>query len=94
MTASPVMPSSVPIAVPRFSTGDAATTIARLTGTTMAPPQPWMTRAQSRKPTPGASAASADPATNTPSPTTSIRRRPNRSPKAAPAINIDANVTL
>ena len=49
----------------------------------MAPPAPWMARAAISTPIPGASVAAAEAAVNTTIPRTKIRRRPNRSPRAA-----------
>jgi hypothetical protein len=43
---------------------------------------------------PGASAAAADPAVNRASPAVNIRRRPNRSPSAAPVSSSTAKVSV
>ena len=83
-TPSPVMPPQSPMAAPRFSAGNASLISVRVSGTSIAAPAPWTTRAAMSIPAPDDMAANADPATNVIRPSTYIRWRPNRSPSAAP----------
>ena len=55
-----------------------------MSGATIAAPTPWRPRAAMSVAVVGASAAAAEAAVKTPMPITNIRRRPNRSPSAAP----------
>jgi hypothetical protein len=63
-------------------------------GSTIAAPTPCTARDAIRLPMSGDSAQATDAAVNTASPTTNIRRRPNRSPSAAPVSSSTANVRL
>ena len=83
-TALPLMPDHTPIAMPRFSAGKAAARRVSVSGVTIAAPRPWAARAATRVALVGASAAAADAAVKSPSPVMNIRRRPKRSPRAAP----------
>ncbi len=94
ITASPEMPSSVPMAAPRRSGGNAADTIVSPSGRISAAPVPWTTRAAISAPTVPDSAAAADPPTNTARPAANMRRRPNRSPSAAPVMSSTAKLKL
>ena len=67
-TAIPVTALNRPIAVPRFSGGNAALSRVRPSVSSSAAPAPWTARAAIRKPTLGASALAADAAANRPSP--------------------------
>ena len=78
------MPPQIPIAAPRLSGGNASLISASVSGSSTAAPEPWITRPAISTPADGASAATAEPATNVTSPATYILRRPNRSPSAAP----------
>ena len=78
------MPPQIPMAAPRFSAGNASLIRVRVSGTSMAAPAPCTTRAAMSIPAPDDSAAGAEPRTNTMSPRTYMRRRPKRSPSAAP----------
>ena len=57
-----------------------------------AAPAPCTARAAISQPMPGASAHAADAAVNRPMPAANIRRRPNRSPSAAPVISSTARL--
>ena len=83
-TARPVIPPQAPSASPRRSAGTAAERIVSVSGITIAPPIPWIARAASSAPIDGASAAAADATVKIVRPIASIRRRPKRSPSAAP----------
>jgi len=61
---------------------------------TIAAPAPCTDRAAISVPVPGASAHAADASENTDNPTTNTRRRPNRSPSAAPVISRTAKLRL
>ena len=61
---------------------------------TIAPPTPWKARAMSRARIVGASAAAAEETVKIPRPIASIRRRPNRSPSAAPVRSSTAKVSV
>ena len=76
-----------------FVAGSAACALARSIGWLIAAaPAPWTARAAISQPMPGASAHAADPAVNRPMPAANSRRRPNRSPSAAPVINSTARL--
>jgi hypothetical protein len=61
---------------------------------TIAPPSPWTARATFSASTLGASAAATEPSVNTASPSANMRRRPKRSPSAAPVRRKTANVSV
>jgi hypothetical protein len=65
-----------------------------LSGMTIAAPAPCTTRAAISTPMLGASAAAALDRVNTLIPTANIRRRPYRSPRAAPVSISTANVSV
>ena len=77
-------PAQVPIARPRSPSGKCALMIARLLGTSSAPPIPCTARAAISTPAPGAIAQATDAAVKTATPIAKTRRRPNRSPAAPP----------
>jgi hypothetical protein len=83
-TPRPVMPPQIPIAAPRFSAGNAPLISVRVSGTSIAAPAPCTTRAAMSIPALDEVAATAEPTTNVSRPSTYMRRRPNRSPSAAP----------
>ena len=83
-TARPPMPPQAPRATPRFSGETAALRMVRVSGVTMAPPSPCTARAAMSASTEGASAAATEAPVKMPSPITNMRRRPKRSPRAAP----------
>ena len=93
-TARPLMPPHNPIAAPRFSTGKAALMSVSVSGMTIAAPVPCTTRAAMRVPTSGERAAAAEAAVKMPMPTVNIRRRPKRSPSAAPVNSMHAKARL
>jgi hypothetical protein len=61
---------------------------------TIAAPTPWIARAAISVPVLGASAAPADAAVKIARPMTNIRRRPNRSPSAAPVSSSTAYASV
>jgi hypothetical protein len=69
-------------------------TIVNPRGRITAPPTPWTIRAAISVATLVDRAAAAEPTANVASPATSMRRRPNRSPSAAPATSSAAKLTL
>ena len=93
-TARPVIPPHAPSARPRRSGGTAAERIVRVSGITIAPPMPWNARATSSAMIDGARAAAAEETVKIPSPIASIRRRPKRSPRAAPVRSSTAKVRV
>ena len=93
-TASPVSAANRPSARPRDRGGKAAESSAIASGITSAAPAPCTTLAAINQPTPGDRAQAADAAVNRARPQPNRRRRPHRSPRAAPVISRTANVTL
>ena len=93
-TARPAMPPHSPIAMPRFSAGKASLISVSVNGMTTAAPAPCTARAAISAVTLGESAAAADAAVKRTSPSVNIRRRPNRSPSAAPVSRKQANERL
>jgi len=93
-TARPLIPPQAPSATPRFSTGTAALRIVSVSGVTIAPPIPCAARAAISASTDGASAAAAEASVKMPRPMTNSRRRPKRSPSAAPVRSRTANVSV
>ena len=73
--------------------GNAALSSASASGITSAAPAPCTARAAISLPTLCASAHAAEAATNRPSPAANMRRRPNRSPSAAPVISSTAKLS-
>ncbi|GAB3475336.1 hypothetical protein GCM10027440_06940 [Nocardiopsis coralliicola] len=69
------------------------TRIASVAGMTSAAPTPIAARPATSQPVAGASAAAAEAAANSASPTSSTRRRPNRSPAAPKATSSPAKTT-
>ena len=88
------MPDQMPSAGPRFSGAVAVERIVRLSGATIAAPSPWIARAAISAPVLGASAAAADASVKMPRPRMNIRRRPKRSPSAAPVSRNTANASV
>ena len=82
-------PAQVPIARPRTDFGNDALIIARLPGTSIAPPTPCRPRATMSVVASGANAHAAEATANTATPATKTRRRPYRSP-ADPPTNSNA----
>ena len=93
-TARPAIPPHAPSATPRRAGGTAAERIVSVSGMTMAPPRPWAARATLSAVADGASAAAADASVKIPMPTANMRRRPSRSPSAAPVRSSTANVSV
>ena len=81
--ARPVMPAKMPIARPRCSAPNALPTRDSAAGITIAAPAPWTVRAATSTPMVEASPQAAEARVNTASPSTSVRRRPIRSPTTA-----------
>ena len=92
--ARPPIPPHAPSASPRFSAGTAALSSVSVSGITSAPPSPCTARATLSASTVGASAAAIDPSVKTASPVAKTRRRPRRSPSAAPVRRKTANVSV
>ena len=93
-TARPPIPPQAPSARPRFSAGTAAERIVSVSGAMIAPPTPWAARAATSASIEGASAAAAEAAVKIPSPIANMRRRPKRSPSAAPVRRNTAKVSV
>ena len=93
-TARPLIPPHAPRASPRRSGGTAAERIVSVSGITIAPPTPCTARAASSAPIDGASAAAAEASVKIVSPIVNMRRRPNRSPSAAPVRSSTAKVSV
>jgi hypothetical protein len=90
-TPRPEMPDQAPIASPRFSAGKAVESNVSVSGVTIAAPAPCSARAAISAPVLGASAAAAEASVKMPRPITNMRRRPKRSPSAAPVSSSTAN---
>ena len=80
-----VKPDHVPIARPRSLGGKVEARIARLPGTSSAPPTPWTARAAMSCRTSGASPHQTEAPAKTAVPIAKTRLRPKRSPSAPPA---------
>ncbi len=93
-TARPATPDQTPSAAPRFDAGTAALRSVSVSGVTIAPPIPWSARAAMSQSADGARAAAADAKVKIPIPSMNIRRRPKRSPSAAPVSRKAANVSV
>ncbi len=93
-TARPAIPDHAPSASPRFSFGKASARIVSVSGVTIAPPIPWIARAAMRASMLGASAAATDAAVKRVRPMAKTRRRPKRSPSAAPVSSRTAKVRV
>ena len=93
-TARPLMPPHAPRKTPRRSSGTPAERIVSVSGITIAPPSPCTARAASSTPIVGASAAAAEPAVKIAIPIANSRRRPKRSPSAAPVRSSTAKVSV
>ena len=91
-TARPVIAPNSPSAHARRSGGKAALSSASDSGAITAAPAPWTARAVISQPMFVASAHAADAATNSSRPAANSRRRPNRSPSAAPVISSTAKL--
>ena len=92
--ARPPIPPQAPRASARRSGATAALSSVSVSGITIAPPSPCAARAAFSASTDGASAAPTDPRVKIPSPIVNMRRRPNRSPSAAPVSRKTANVSV
>ena len=93
-TASPAMPLQAPMKAPRRFAGTPALRIVSVSGVMIAPPTPCAARAAISAWALGASAAAADEIVKMPRPIASMRRRPKRSPSAAPVRSRTANVSV
>ena len=82
------------IGIATFTGASAFAALAPSTDALIAPPRPCTALATFSTSIDGASAAAADAAVKMPSPTASIRRRPKRSPSAAPVSSRTANVRV
>ena len=90
----PTVAPQRPSAMPRRCGGVTLAMSVTVSGITIAAPTPWTARAAISTPMPGASAEAALPAVNTVTPMISRRRRPNRSPSAAPVSSSTAKVSV
>ena len=88
------MPDHAPMARPRLAGGNASESSVSVSGVTIAAPAPWMARAAIRASVPGASAAAALASVKIERPTRNMRRRPKRSPSAAPESSRTANESV
>ena len=93
-TPVPLMPDQMPSAAPRRFSGKASASSVRVSGATIAPPTPCRARAATSAPVVGASAAAALDAVKSDRPMRNSRRRPKRSPSAAPGMSITANASV
>jgi hypothetical protein len=84
----------MPMMAPRRCGGNAPVRIVRLSGITAAAPVPCTVRAASSQPTLGATAQHAEASVKTARPAVNTRRRPNRSPSAAPVMSRQARTRL
>ncbi len=92
--ATPPSPDHAPIAFIRSPGANDACRIASAPGVSSAPPTPWIARAATRVLTFGARPHSSEPSANHATPTTKIRRRPNRSPREPPSRMKAARVSV
>jgi hypothetical protein len=93
-TAIPVTLLNIPSAQARRCGGNAADSRASASGSISAAPAPWTARAATSAAASGARAHAAEAAVNRPTPTASIRRRPSRSPSAAPVSSSTAKLSV
>ena len=93
-TPSPLTPLQIPSAMPRPCGGVASDSSVSVSGKTIAAPAPCTARAAISMAVSGDRAAAALAAVKTASPMTNIRRRPKRSPSAAPVRSSTANVSV
>ncbi len=93
-TASPEMPDQMPMANPRLPGGKASARRVRDSGSTGAAPRPCSARKKMSHSMLGASAQPADARAKMTRPTAKTRRRPNRSPRAAPVSSSTANASV
>ena len=92
--ANPVTPLKMPSARARSSRAKASLRIAIASGITNAAPAPWTDRAAISVSTRPDSAHATEARVNRAMPAANIRRRPKRSPRAAPVSSKTANVKL
>ena len=93
-TATPTTPLKMPRARARSSFGNAALSSAMPSGMISAEPAPWAIRAAISEKMPVESAQATDDTTNNRIPAANSRRRPNRSPRAAPVNSSTAKLRL
>ena len=93
-TARPVIPPHRPIATPRFSVGNASLISVSVNGVTMRRAGALEGPCGDQCPDARGQCGRAEAAVNTPTPIVNIRRRPNRSPSAAPVSSRHANDRL
>ncbi len=94
ISAHPVTPLKMPSARARSSLGNAALSTAMASGITSAAPAPCKARAAISHPALADNAQPTEDATNSAIPTANTRRRPKRSPSAAPVRSRTANARL
>ena len=91
---SPPIPPHAPSTAPRRSGRVAALNNVMASGAKTAPPAPWTTRAATNTATVGARAAATEPSAKSAIPAVNMRRRPKRSPSAAPVSRSTAKVSV
>lgn len=94
MRARPVTALKIPSALARSSRGNTALKSAIASGMTSAAPAPWTARAAISVPILLATAQAAEATTNNVRPAANMRRRPKRSPSAAPVSSSTAKLRL
>ena len=85
------MPDHRPSTSPRRPAGNASDSSVSVSGSTAAAPAPWTARAAISAAVVGARAAAAEASVKMPRPMPNMRRRPKRSPSAAPVRSSTAN---
>ena len=92
--AMPPTAPQIPSATPRRAAGNASERIVSVSGITSAPPRPCTARAAMSASIDGASAAAAEATVKSAIPNANMRRRPKRSPSAAPVRRKTAKVRV
>ncbi len=92
--AMPPTAPQIPSATPRRAAGNASERIVSVSGITSAPPRPCAARAAMSASIDGASAAAAEATVKSAMPIANMRRRPKRSPSAAPVRRNTAKVRV
>ena len=93
-TARPLMPDQMPMARPRLPGGNASASSVSDSGSTGAAPRPWRARKNMSHPMSGARAHPTDASEKMTRPAANTRRRPRRSPSAAPVRSSTENARV
>ena len=93
-TPRPAIAPHTPNATPRLAAGMTSASTVSVSGMTIAPPTPCSAREATSVPMSGARAAAADASVKIARPIASSRRRPKRSPSAAPVSSSTAKVRV